>query len=59
MKSFLAALLLMGTVACSAGSPEDGASPANMARGEATPFDGYTLFHPLTSTSVYLVDMNG
>ncbi len=28
-------------------------------RGEATPFPGYTLFHPLKSTSVYLVDMDG
>ena len=29
------------------------------ARGETTPFPGYTLFHPLRSTTVYLVDMNG
>ena len=28
-------------------------------RGESTPFDGYTLFQPLRSTTVYLVDMDG
>ena len=27
--------------------------------GETTPFDGYTLFQPLRSRSVYLVDMKG
>ena len=60
MKSFLAAVLLMGTVGCAAGSPDGEGTAANLVRGgEATPFDGYTLFHPLTSTSVYLVDMNG
>ena len=59
MKSFLAVVLLIGTVGCAAGPPNDDAAPANPARGETTPFDGYTLFHPLTSTSVYLVDMNG
>ena len=59
MRSFLAALLLVSTVGCATGSPDGTDTPANPARGEATPFDGYTLFHPLTSTSVYLVDMNG
>jgi hypothetical protein len=36
------------------------AAPGDVAsRGEPTPFDGYTLFNPLRSTSVYLVDMQG
>ena len=60
-------LLLIGAAACSgngtdsgAGSGAVAASAATIAwRGEATPYDGYTLFQPLRSTMVYLVDMDG
>ena len=42
-------------------APDAGTTPvaADFPRGEATPFDGYTLFQPLRSTTVYLVDMEG
>lgn len=62
----LAVFLLAATLAC--GTSEEPASDAAAAaatiepvaaRGESTPYSGYTLFHPLKSTSVYLVDMNG
>lgn len=62
----LAVFLLAGAMACgTAERPASGAAaPAATsepvaARGESTPFPGYTLFQPLKSTSVYLVDMNG
>ena len=42
-------------------APGAGAAPVapDSPRGEPTPFDGYTLFQPLRSTTVYLVDMEG
>ncbi len=46
------ALSLPITIACNGGT-------APVVRGESTPFTGYTLFHPLRSTNVYLVDMDG
>ena len=59
--------LLLGGVACvdSTETADTTAEPGAAAvqrvesRGETTPFDGYTLFQPLRSTNVYLVDMDG
>jgi len=62
----LAAFLLAGAFACgtaeksASGNDVDAASSIRVvSRGASTPFAGYTLFHPLKSTNVYLVDMNG
>ncbi len=51
----------IGGAACSGGAgARPGAAVETVdSRGEATAFDGYTLFHPLHSTNVYLVDMDG
>jgi hypothetical protein len=57
--------VLIGGFACSGGTDGGGSAGPGAAvetvdsRGEATAFDGYTLFHPLHSTNVYLVDMDG
>ena len=59
--------LLLGGVACvDSTETADTTADAGAAtvqrvesRGETTPFDGYTLFQPLRSTNVYLVDMDG
>jgi hypothetical protein len=71
MKTSIVALVLASSLACGggggtgpdadvaaadSGAGAEGAAPRG---GEATPFAGYTLFHPLRSTSVYLVDMEG
>jgi len=60
--------LAIGIVACardtgtgddtSAGSPTSAIETID-SRGQTTPFDGYTLFQPLRSTNVYLIDMAG
>ena len=39
--------------------PDAAGSAAELRRGEPTPFEGYTLFAPLRSTTIYLVDMDG
>ncbi len=63
--AWILVFLLIGGVACSGGSDAGGGASSGAAvetvdsRGEATAFDGYTLFHPLQSTNVYLVDMDG
>ncbi len=62
----LAGALVAG-IACGGGEsspvPPGPSSSSNeeaaVARGAETPFPGYTLFQPLRSTSVYLVDMDG
>ena len=70
VRTSIVALLLFPALACSDGagtrSDANGAATEPVAgaetiapRGESTPFAGYTLFHPLRSTSVYLVDMDG
>jgi len=59
-----AVLLCLVAAACGNGAASDGVAGDRVvapvtARGETTPFPGYTLFHPLKSKSVYLVDMDG
>jgi len=63
---FLVIVLLLATAACGGGEPVETADATAAAafdavawRGETTPFDGYTLFQPMHSTSIYLVDMDG
>lgn len=63
---FLVVVLLTATVACGGGGTVETTDATAAAafeavawRGEPTPFDGYTLFQPMRSTSVYLVDMDG
>ena len=56
--------LLVSFGGCTGASTSDSADVVvteamQTGRGEAAPFAGYTLFQPLESTSVYLVDMNG
>jgi hypothetical protein len=58
--TLIAFLLLIS--GCGSPNPEDGGFTAGLraeGRGETNPFDGYTLFQPLRSRSVYLVDLNG
>ncbi len=55
MKSRTRALMLLVTLAA-AGCAAESDAPA---QGAAEPLAGYTLFHPLTSTSIYLVDLEG
>ena len=62
----IAAALLVSLAGCAVEPGGDRAPDAgtvevvsDFPRGEATPFDGYTLFQPLRSTTVYLVDMEG
>ena len=62
----IAAALLVSLAGCAPDPGRDQAAEAGTApvasdfpRGEASPFDGYTLFQPLRSTTVYLVDMEG
>ncbi len=65
LPNFLLILALGTTIACGGDAPDDrvAAAPETLreiaSRGEATPHEGYTLFNPLRSTSVYLVDMQG
>ncbi len=63
---FLVVVLLTATLACGDGGPVETTDATAAAafeavawRGETTPFDGYTLFQPMHSTSIYLVDMDG
>ncbi len=55
-------LFLLLISGCGSPSPEEGGfadGSEDEGRGETIPFDGYTLFQPLRSRSVYLVDMKG
>jgi hypothetical protein len=54
--------ILLTISACEYPNPEAGGPAGGFERrgqGEAHPFEGYTLFQPLRSRSVYLVDMDG
>ncbi len=55
--------LMLAVLGCPSGPSVDVADTsllaAELPRGEATPVDGYTLFSPLRSTSIYLIDMQG
>ena len=58
------AALTLALAGCSTNLLETTESPASGAadelrRGATSPFDGYTLFGPIRSTIIYLVDMAG
>jgi len=65
MQRLVVVLLVAALAACGGGEPTGAADDTDAApeavawRGETTAFDGYTLFQPMHSTSIYLVDMDG
>ena len=55
-------VMMLGITGCGSGSSSEGTDTAmniDTATEQAAPFEGYTLFAPLNSTTTYLIDNDG